>query len=105
MKWTTTACIVGWCVVCGEEEGKGMDRGTRIEQKETRIRFRVQCIFICNEHLWVQNFMELVRYISIVEFRHSKVLKDQLNVSLCKATHFGSLEKEFVNFLYKHYHR
>ena len=58
-------------------------------------------MFVCNEHLLVQNFMELVRYISIMEFRHSKVLKDQLNVSLCKATHFASLKKGFVN---KHYH-
>ena len=51
----------------------------------------------------MQNFMELVQYISIMEFRHSKVLKDQLNMSLHKATHFAPLEKEFVNFLYKHY--
>ena len=61
-------------------------------------------MFICNKHFSVQTFMERVRYINIMKFRHSKVLKDQLNVSLCKATHFASLEKEFVNFLYKHYH-
>ena len=37
-------------------------------------------MFICNEHLSVQNFMELVLFVSIMEFKYSKVLNDQLNV-------------------------